>query len=265
MGLAIAGLLLALYWPTLRWLASEWSSNDYYSHGPLVPLVAAFFAWRQRAGLVAKPSNRGLWGLGMGLALYLIAAWLRAPFVSAFSLIVVLAGLVLFLLGVPALRRLSFPLAFLCFMIPLPFVEAASAPLQSFTAHYATRLVQILGVPATNQGGQVTLAGSSLVVGAPCSGLRSIVAMLTLAAVLVFVVDGRWPGRVGLAVAAVPVAAVANVLRVGSLLLVAHAFGEEAGLRYYHDLSSPAFFLAAFGLLIGVGWVLGCRGIRSDI
>ena len=227
----ISALLLDLYWPTLRWLASEWLSNAYYSHGRVVPLVSAFFAWRRREGLEITPSNWGLLGLGAGLALYLAAAWLRAPFVSAFSLIVVLAGLVWFLLGVAALRRLFFPIAFLAFMVPLPFVEAASAPLQSFTAEGATRWVQLLGVPATNQGGQVILPNSSLVVGAPCSGLRSIVAMLTLAAVAVFVVEGRWPGRAGMALATLAVAADANVLWVGSLLLVGHAFGNDARLR----------------------------------
>jgi exosortase len=263
---AIGVLLLLLFWSTFRWLWWSWRTNEYYSHGPLVPLVAGYLAWRRRpTGTPAPPSNWGLLGLGTGLGGYLVATVLRAPFVSALAFIVVLGGLVGFLLGDEALRRWLFPLAYLGFAVPLPFVDAVTVYMQSLTAQAATALVRVMGVPAVSEGGRITLTSCSLVVGAPCSGMRSLVALLAVAAVLAYILRGSWSRRGTLFVLAAPLAVAANVIRVVSLLLVANGWGEDVALRYWHTLASPIFFVAALALLIAVSWGLGCREIRSDI
>jgi len=263
---AIAALLLLLFGATFRWLWWSWRTSEYYSHGPLVPLVAGYLAWRRRpAGEPASPSNWGLLGLGAGLGGYLVATDLRAPFLSALALIVVLGGLVEFLLGGQALRRWLFPLAYLSFAVPLPFVDAIATYMQGWTAQAATALVRAMGVPAVNEGGRITLASCSLVVGAPCSGMRSLVALLAVAAVLAYLLRGPWTRRGALFVLAAPLAVAANVIRVVSLLLVANGWGEDVALRYWHTFASPFFFLAALGLLIAASWGLGCREIRADI
>ncbi len=228
--------------------------------------MAGYLAWRRRpAGNLSSPSNWGLLGLGGGLAGYLAATAWRAPFLSALAFIVVLGGLVWFLLGDEALRRWLFPLAYLILAVPLPFVDAFATYLQGLTAQSATALVRLLGVPAVSEGGRITMTGCSLVVGAPCSGMRSLVALLALAAVLAYLLRGSWLRRGILLALAVPLAAAANVLRVLSLLLVAERWGEDIALRYWHTLSGPVFFMAALGLLIAASWGLGCREIRSDI
>jgi len=196
---------------------------------------------------------------------YLVASALRAPFLSALAFIVVLGGLVDFLLGDEALRRWLFPLAYLGFAVPLPFIDAVVIQMQSLTAQAATALVRAMGVPAVSEGGRITLTSCSLVVGAPCSGMRSLVALLAVAAVLAYLLRGSWLRRGALFVLAAPLAVAANVIRVISLLLVANGWGEEAALRYWHTFASPLFFLAALGLLIAASWGLGCREIRADI
>ena len=263
---AMGVLLLLLFWPTFRWLWWNWRTNEYYSHGPLVPLVAGYLAWRRRpTGNPTLPSNWGLLGLGAGLGGYLVASALRAPFLSALAFIIVLGGLVDFLLGDEALRRWLFPLAYLGFAVPLPFIDAVVIQMQSLTAQAATALVRAMGVPAVSEGGRITLTSCSLVVGAPCSGMRSLVALLAVAAVLAYLLRGSWLRRGALFVLAAPLAVTANVIRVISLLLVANGWGEEAALRYWHTFASPLFFLAALGLLIAASWGLGCREIRADI
>ncbi|MDH7473716.1 MAG: exosortase/archaeosortase family protein [Anaerolineae bacterium] len=263
---AISALLLLLFWSTFYWLWWNWRTNEYYSHGPLIPLVAGYLAWRRRPqGNSSSPSNWGLLGLGGGLAGYLAGMALRAPFLSALAFIVVLGGLVWFLLGDEALRRWLFPLAYLILAVPLPFVDAFATYLQGLTAQAATALARLLGVSAISEGGRITLTSCSLVVGAPCSGMRSLVALLALAAVLAYLLRGFWLRRGILLGLAVPLAVVANVVRVLSLLLVADRWGEDMALRYWHTFSGLMFFMAALGLLIGAGWGLGCREIRSDI
>ncbi|HUW09798.1 MAG TPA: exosortase/archaeosortase family protein [Anaerolineae bacterium] len=261
----VAVLLLALSYPTLRWLVNEWLTNDYYSHGWLVLPVSAYLAWRQWPKGDTTPANLGLIPLGVGLVAYLVALLSKAYFVAALALIVLLVGLVWLFLGTRALRRLAFPLGFLVFMVPLPFVERASLPLQLLTGVCSTAVARVVGVDATVKGAQVTLPNVDLVVGAQCSGLRSIVALFTLVAILVYVLDGPWWGRLLLVISAVPVAILGNIVRVASLLWVADTWGAGAGMTYYHDYSGAVFFLFAFALLILLSRALRCREIRDDI
>lgn len=272
--IASAGLIgllaLALFFPALRWLVGEWLGNDYYSHGPLVPVISAVIAWRlwvrwpageRRLGMAPA----GLIPLGLGLAAYLYALWQRAYFIAALAVIGLVAALIWYLLGAAALRRLAFPIAFLVFMAPLPFVEPLSVPLAQFTGVCAAAVVRLFGVPIAVNGAQVTLPNASLVVGAQCSGLRSIVALLTLVGLVVFIVQGTWWRKLLLALSSIPIAILGNVVRVASLLGVASIWGAEAGFRYYHDYSGIVFFLSAFALLLLFSRWVGCREIREDI
>ncbi len=275
---ASAGLIgvlsLALFYPTLRWLVSEWLGNDYYSHGPLVPLISALLAWRLWVKRAPPSPARGgreggvsvaLIPVMLGLAGYLYALLQRAYFVASLTMIVLIAGGVWYLLGTIALRRLAFPIAFLLFMVPLPFVEPLSVPMAQFTGVVAAIVVRLFGVPIVVNGSQVSLPNVELVVGAQCSGLRSIVSLLTLVGLVVFLVRGPAWGKALLALSSIPIAILGNVLRVASLLAVANVWGAEAGFKYYHDYSSIVFFLSAVVLLLVFSRVVQCREIREDI
>ncbi len=267
----VAALLSALFYPTLRWLVAEWLGNDYYSHGPLVPLISGFFAWRlsaKRPGEARRGSDNSLWGLTLlvlGLTSYLYAIFRHAYFLAALAMIVLIAGLIWFLLGPTMLRHYAFPVLFLIFMIPLPFVEPLSVPLAQITGAISAGCLQLFGVPVTVNGAQVSLSNTQLVVGAQCSGLRSIVTLLTLVAILVFILQGPWWGKALLALSSLPIAAAGNLLRVSSLLVVANTWGADAGFKYYHDYSGFVFFLSALILLLLISRLLRCREIREDI
>jgi exosortase len=184
---------------------------------------------------------------------------------AALGLVGLLAGILLYLEGWARLRPWLFPLLFLVFMVPLPFVDQASPWFESFTAHWAAGLARLVGIPAIQQGGEITLPNTAIVVGAPCSGLRSLVTMVTVATGWVFVVEGRPVAKALMLAAAVPLVALSNVARVALLLGVAVLFGEEAALTYYHDWSSPILFLLALALFVALGKVLGCSRLREDI
>lgn len=267
---AISLLLLALFYPTLRWLAGEWLGNDYYSHGPLVPLISAFFAWRlwrtwKPGARHLQPANAGLALAGGGVLLYLFALMQRAYFVAALAMIVILSGLVWGLLGTAALKRMAFPLLFLIFMVPLPFVEPLSVPMAQVTGVISAVIVRLFGVPVEVSGAQVSLPNAELVVGAQCSGLRSIVTLLTLVGLIVFVLEGALWRKVVLALSSIVIAAFGNVLRVASLLGVANLWGADAAFKYYHDYSGIVFFASAFVLLLLFSRLMGCREIKEGL
>lgn len=260
----VAALMGAIFAPTLRWLVESWLGNPYYSHGFLVPLISAYLIWRRRH-VTAEPWDGGLLVLAGGVALHLYALPSRMYILSACALIVVVVGLVLTFWGRSAFRRWAFPLLFLGVMIPLPFVERLSPPLEAFVAHQAAESVRLLGIAASAVGSQVYLPSAAFTVGAPCSGLRSIVALLTLALLLAYMAHGPWWGKIALLIAALPIAIIANLVRVSSLFLVAEALGASAGLRYYHTFSSPLLFLLACALLLLTGRTFHCHVIRSDV
>ena len=267
-GVIIAALLAFLFYPTFRWLLLSWLNSPYYSHGFLVPLISLFFLWRKRGALFEGRGGSNKWGwlvVSLGLAGHLVAMIWQAYYLSALVFILLLFGLVIHFCGLLVAREVLFPLAFLLFMVPFPMMDRLSPYLESLTATCATNLVRLLGIPAQNLGSQIYLPDTTFVVAAPCSGLNSLVSLLALAALFAFLVRGTLVAKLALLGAAVPIALAANLFRVSSLFSIAHLFGAQAGMTYFHNFSSPILFLLAFALLIGVGRVVGCSEVRQDI
>jgi exosortase len=266
---ATAGLLILLAYPALIWLARTWATNPYYSHGFLVPILSALLAWRQWRWLRAEPRQGETWvGLsltGASLALVIWALPRQDQVVAALALVILLLGILLFLEGWARVRHWLFPILFLALMVPLPFVDLASPWLEAFSARSAAALVRLVGIPALQQGGQLRLSGTTLIVGAPCSGLRSLIAMVTVAVGWLYLVRGRPAAKALMFLAVLPLVAFSNVLRIAILLIVAQFFGEQAAMTYFHDWSSPLLFMMALGLFLALGKVLGCSQVRDDI
>jgi exosortase len=257
------GVLLAVaiayrdVWP---WLLAEWRDNPYYSHGPLVPLLALFLIWRGRNALASRrPSNWGYLLIALGVALLVAGLWWSAYWLAGFSLPVVIMGVVIALLGLQVFRRWAFPLLFLLLMIPLPFDAWVAQWLETPTASASTFLVQLFGIPAENKGSLITLPNSVFAVGGVCAGLRSSIALFTLALFVVMVgTPGGVRNKAALLALVIPLALVANTVRIAVLLVVANAWGTAAAMNYYHDYSSYVFFALALALLFLVSGGLRC-------
>ena len=266
---AISALLLLLAYPVLSWLVRTWMTDPYYSHGFLVPVIAALIAWRQWRKVKQEPRQGQTWpGLAVtvpSLACTLWALRWHNYALAGLALIALLAGILLFTEGWARLKHWLFPLLLLALMVPLPWIDQASPTFETFTARWATALARLVGIPAVQQGGEISLAGTTLIVGAPCSGLRSLVAMVTLGIVWVYLVKGRLAAKVVMLLAIVPLVALSNVVRVAVLLIVAALLSPEAAMTYYHGWSSPVLFVLSLGLLLLLGRALGCYRLREDI
>ncbi len=262
---ALAWLLVGL--PVLRWLWHQWWTNDFYSHGLLVFPISLYIGWRlwPREETEWRGHDLGLALLALLMVLYI---WLNRQHVDYLAAIVWVgmgAALVWALAGLSVLRRVWFAFVFALFAVPLPFVERASLPLSQVTGMLSARVVQVLGVPVIVNGSQITLPNASLVVGAQCSGLRSMVALATLSTLFAFVVTGPLWGRIVILLSAFPLALVGNLGRVVSLLVVANRWGAQAGFDFYHTYSGYIFFLTAFAFLILLARGVRCSNVRSDL
>jgi exosortase len=263
LGAAVIGAGWLLFGDTLRWLVASWLTDPNYSHGFLVPFIAAFFLWRARDTFrERRPNTLGLALLTFALLLHLAATPLRIYPLSALALVLSLAALTLLVWGMPAMRAARYAFITLALMIPIPFIDRVSPALESFTAQVAAASVSLVGTQAMTLGSQVQLPAMAFEVGAACSGLRSLASLVTLAVVFSGIVEGpRW-GKAMIVLAAAPIAITANLVRVTSLLQFAQVFGADAGLDYYHTYSSPVLFLIAFSLLILFARAVRCSEIR---
>ncbi|MBK6769806.1 MAG: exosortase/archaeosortase family protein [Ardenticatenales bacterium] len=263
---AAAALIAAavLFAPAMAWVAATWRVNPYYSHGPLVAVAAVILAWRAAKRLgPAAPSVAGLALVVLSVAAHALAARYALWPASALALVGLLAGACLIVGGPAWLRAFALPLALLALAIPLPWVAHIAPRLASAAAGQAAALVGPLGVDVIHRGPQLIVGDGSFQVGAPCSGLRSIVALVTLAVGLAGTLHGPRARRWSLVALAVPLALVANTVRLSGLLVVAEAFGTVPGLTYYHGLSSPVLFAAAVLGLLWMGRAMGCDVVAS--
>ncbi len=258
--LFIVATLSLFYWPTFRWLVNSWLSNDYYSHGFLVPVISGFFIWTKRNQLVERnPSIIGTLVLALGALMYILGFTLEMRFLSGLSLITVIVALFLSILGTRVTRTMILPLVFLLFMIPPPFIQDFGYQLQKISAHSSAWFLETIGLPITSSSPEIYLGDTTFTVGLACSGTNTLVALLALSAVYIYVLSGPLSKKVLLFVLVFPIAILANVLRISSIIMVAHYHNVETATGWYHDLASPVFFFIAFLFLILLGWLVKCK------
>ena len=254
---ALVGVCAAgawLYADVIQKLVSDWAHDDNYSHGFLIPPLAGYFIWERRdslAGAVLRPS---VWGIGvvLGSLGVLVAGILGAEyFLSRVSLIGVMAGSVLFLAGWQHLRIVAFPLAFLLLMVPLPAIvfNQIAFPLQIFASRFGTEVLQVCAVPVLREGNVIVLASTKLEVAEACSGIRSLISLLTLGILFGYFTDRRLWVRTVIALSTIPIAIIANGIRVAGTGLAAHFYGPETAEGFFHTFSGWLVFLVAFVML----------------
>lgn len=251
--LVVLGVLtLVAYIPSLIWMYERWSVKDtYYSHGFLVPLISAFLIWQKKetlAKLSFKPSNIGWLFLAPSITVYLVSALLRINFSAAFTIIPTTIGLVLLFMGKNYLKQLLFPILFIIFMIPLPAAAIVniSFQLKIFAAKLSTLIVNQIGIPAIREGSVIKTAHAYLMVEDPCSGIRSLIALIALGTLMAYLSHTTRIKKVVMFLSAIPIAVGANIVRIIALTLASEIYGSKFAMGWFHDTMGFAVFIIAF-------------------
>lgn len=257
--LLLMGGVLLVFAPALVALAAAWSSQEYLSHGYLVPLVSAGLAWNARDRLRETPAGRAPWALpllALSLAAYALAALAGSVTLQGLALVGAVVAAVAWTQGPARLRILAFPLGFLLFMVPPPsgWITPLIVRLQLFVSEVGIAVLHAFGLPIFREGNVMTLAsGEQLFVAEACSGITSIITLLPLGALLAALGLSRLPTRL-LLVAAVPVLAMAgNLVRVVGTVVVSHGAGTDAATSGLpHTLLGLSTYAVACGLLLAL-------------
>ncbi len=255
----LVALGIWLYGSTLIHLVSQWRNDPNFSHGFFVPLFSAFVLWQERdrlARILPCPSWSGAIVLLAGLAILIVGRLGAEIFLDRSSVLLVLAGILILLMGWNLFRAVLFPWAFLLLMIPIPAIvlNQITFPLQLLASRVAAEVLPLLGVPVLREGNVMNLAAMPLEVAVACSGIRSLMSLVTLAIIYGYLLEKRIWVRCFLALAAVPITVAANDVRIVGTGLLVQYWDPEAAEGYFH---------ASWGLIIFVISLLMLYGLHA--
>ncbi len=251
------------YAHTAHSLARAWIHNSNYSHGFLILPIALFLVWNQRKSLgriESAPSWGGFVFLVPGILLQIVGIRGEVTMFQAYSLILVLAGLVWTWFGPRILRAVAFPLVFLVFAAPTfpVFMNQISFRLKTVAAVGSVNAARALGVTVSRQGMDLLFPNGSMTIEGACSGLNSLIALMALGALFVHLGRGPLWRRLILFVLSVPVALAANLVRITSLCVYAGLTNTERATGLFHDIGGFVLFGVALLILFSVKKALRC-------
>ncbi len=250
-GLLLVGVLGLLYAPVIKLLVWQWYNDADYGHGFLVPILSAYLIWARRDTLRLIPRKPSAWGMVvvLGSLGFLFLGSLGAEnSLSRISILFTICGLIVYFAGWAKLRAMTFPLAFLIFAIPFPAVvyNEIVFPLQFLASKFATRVLEMLNLfPVMREGNILVLPQMKLEVVEACSGIRSLMSLLALAAGYGYVVERSVAVRWLLIVAMVPLAIISNGTRVMITAIMANYIGAKAAQGFMHEFSGWVIFVVA--------------------
>ena len=246
-----------------RWVAQQWviAGSD-FSHGWTMPLLSLGILWWRRkriAKCVRSVDVRGLFVIIISLLVHWAAYRAQQPRISLAALVGVLWGIPLYLAGPQVARQLAFPAAYLllCFTSSLLFY--VTFQLRLISTIMATHLLNGLSIETVRQGTAILILGDApfqLDVADPCSGLRSLFVITALAAPYAYFTMRTRMGKIILFLLSVPLAMLANTIRIVTLASVSKAAGVELAMKLYHDFSGYLVFTIAVLLLTATGAAL---------
>ncbi len=256
----------AVVWMVQRWQDSgiAMGSGD-YSHGFLVPLASAYLIWRQRDALILLPKKRCAWALLFvvgSLLLHYLGVKMQQTRLSLVAMIGLIWSIPFYLMGWQVARRLLFPCAFLIFAVPLNFLEQLTNPLRHLNSEVSVWILNGLGMEVQKQGTAIIgppfdqTAKIRLDVADPCSGIRSLTAMMALTAVYSYLaMKSAWRAW-ALFFCSIPLAMAGNIFRIVSIGILSFAFDSDLAAGLPHDYAGFLVFGMAIFLMVMLGILL---------
>ena len=266
--LVLALLLVGvLYSPQFPALWETWEADPNYGHGMLVPILAVFLVFLKRkeiSRIEPDPSSLGLFVILLGVLQFLLGTVANELFTTRSSLILVILGVLLTLWGKRGARTLLLPVLYLIFMIPLPYIvyNALAFPMKLFATQWSVFFLDLLRISAYREGNIIHLPNTTLEVVNACSGLRSLMSLITFGVVFAYVAQKRNLARAVLVAAILPIAIVANIVRIIVTALLAIHKGPETADGFLHDASGAVVYTVATLMVFGVNELL--RLFRRD-
>lgn len=250
----LVALLIGIYWRVIAKLVYDWYTLPDFSHGLLVPLFSAYLVWTKRDALRRTPIRQTWAGVPLvvlGIVTLFMGVYGAELFLARISLLMIMGGLIWTLAGRPMLRELRFPILVLLLGIPWPMViyNQITFPLQILASKLASAALPLFGVPVLRDGNIIQLPAMQLEVAEACSGIRSLMSLFTAAVFYGYFLEPSTRRRVILALAAIPIAVLANGARIVGTGLAVQYWDPDKALGFFHEFSGWLIFVFSLFLL----------------
>jgi exosortase A len=254
LAIGILLLLTALFWPTFYSMAEVWERSETFTHGYLIFPISAWLIWRKRDALARiqpRPDLRGLGLLALAGAGWLLADAGSVNVVAQYAFIAILIAAVWTLLGWAVVWAIFFPLMFLFFAVPVG--EFLIYPLMGVTADFTVAMLQFTGIPVYREGTFFSIPSGDWSVVEGCSGLRYLIASITLGVLYAYLTYRSWKRRLLFSIAAIVVPVFANSGRAYMIVMIAHLSDMKLALGIDHYIYGWVFFGIVMLLLFWIG------------
>lgn len=251
-------LLLMMYYVVFKDMGAIWIRDPNYSHGFLIPIVSAYFLWRRKEKIVQcdySPYNGGLLLLIVGLFAYFLGNIGVAHTTLRVSFIFIISGIVMLLFGVDLFLIVLFPIMYLLFMIPLPayLYDSIAFPLKNIITNVSVIFLKWLNFPVYQEGNIIFFPHVSLEIADACSGIRSLYSMLALSVAFAVTIEVSARKKILLVVSVIPIAIMANSVRVIGTAILARYYKVEFVMGVMHDFAGIGVFMLMVFCLISLG------------
>lgn len=259
---ALTAVTLWAYWPVMMDLIDEWQSNDDYSAGQLVPITALFLILKERRKLkesTLSPFWPGIVLLFLAQAARLYGLLFMFESAERYSLVLMIAGLILTVAGLDVFKRTFWIIMFLFLMVPFPgqIHNLISGPLQRIATSGSVFLLEAFGANVSQQGNVVSLnRGTTMAVEEACSGLRMLTAFIIVTYFVAYVVKRSRFQKAFLVCSSVPIAVMCNIIRLCITAVLFMLVSSQAAEKFFHDFAGITMMPAAVILIFGELWIL---------
>jgi exosortase A len=254
-GLALMLLFaVAMFYPTLASMVSIWERSETFAHGFLIFPISLWLIWRIRQELLEATPKANV--LALPILVLLCAVWLLATYtgvlvIEQLAVVAMIPVLVFAALGWQATRKMIFPLGFMIFAVPMG--EELTPVLINFTADFTVAMVQIVGIPIFREGNHFQLPSGSWSVVSACSGVRYLIASLTLGVLYGYLNYQSMTKRIVFGVVALIVPIIANGLRAFMIVMIGHFSDMQLATGVDHIIYGWIFF----GIVIAIMFFIG--------
>jgi len=258
-----------LFIPIYPELVQDWLAHSDNTHGFLVPIIAGYLAWQKKDKLKLATISISLWGnvvLFLSLATHVLSYAGGLAFPSRVALVLSLLGLIWSSLGLEIAKIIFPPVMFLLFMIPVPYslMNFVSVPLQLMATRISGNIIVACSIPVYREGNILYFMNTQLEVAEACSGIRSVMALTMLAVIFASMLQDGWKKRTIMVVSAIPIAMIANILRISGTGILAHFFGDKVARGFLHEFSGIAIFIFGLGVLWQIFTIIN-RGKSENV
>jgi exosortase A len=238
-------------------MVTIWSRSETYNHGFLIVPAALYLAWEQKAvlaRLTPRPAPLAILGILIGSFAWFAGDVTNVSLLGHVGLVLALQATTVAVLGWRIARVLMFPIGFLAFAIPVG--DFLVPPLQDVTANFVVAGLQIIGVPVFLDGVFLQIPNGRFVVAEACAGVRFLIAMIALGALIAYMFMHTWPRRLLFMAIVCVVPVIANGFRALGIVLLGHYSDMTIAVGADHLIHGWIFFAFVMALVLGLGWFM---------